>query len=138
MASFLFFSFVSVPSKRRPTGRDKLRHGKRIERKEPVGFSLEWQAIIVIMIIIITHRELHAAEAGEKLSFLFFSFSFLLFFLRGGGEANITENRLLIKKREGNFWTREKKREKNNGIVCCGLSVHKTNRRVISSRSSAF
>lgn len=50
--------------------------------------------------IIITHR-LHAAEAGEKLSFIFFYF--ILFFLRGGGEANITENRLLIKKREGNF-----------------------------------
>jgi hypothetical protein len=89
-----------------------LRHGKRIERKEPVGFSLKWQAIIVIMIIIITHRELHAAaEAGEKLSFILFSFSFLFFFLRGGGEANITENRLLIKKREGNFG-REKRSER--------------------------
>lgn len=109
MASFLF-SFVSVPSKSRPTGRDKLRHGKRIERKEPVGFSLKWQAIIVIMIII-THRELHAAEAGEKLSFIFFYFSFLFFFLCGGGEANITENRLLIKKREGNFG-REKRSER--------------------------
>jgi hypothetical protein len=46
----------------------------------------------------------------EKSSLLF-SFLFLLFFLHGGGEANITENRLLIKKREGNF-RREKRSER--------------------------
>lgn len=68
--------------------------------------------------------------------FLLFFFSFIFSLRRRGSKHN--RESPLYKETGGKFWTREKKREKNNGIVCCGLSVHKTNRRVISSRSSAF
>lgn len=130
-----FFLFVSVPSQSRPTGRDKLRHGKRIERKEPVG-------VFAGMAGNNSHNDNNNTQTACCWSWRKALFYFLLFyFIFSSRRRRSKHNRESppYKETGGKFRTlREKKREKNNGIVCCWSLGAQNQPRVISSRSSAF